>query len=99
MKDIGHLIALSVGHTDRPTELEANYIKTVMKSSDFRYDELEGISPMVMQPIQSSILPKIQPSPDIKPIEMPKETPRLQKNEKSYNDSTEKKTPKLELKL
>jgi hypothetical protein len=45
--DVGHLIALSVGHTDRPTDEEARYIKIVMKSSNFKYnpDEFEGISP------------------------------------------------------
>jgi hypothetical protein len=69
VKDIGHLVALSVGHTDRPTETEAKYLKTVMKSSNFKYEsnELEGVSPSPLhQPvITSSLLPKIEPSPNV----------------------------------
>ena len=66
---MGHLIALSVGHTDRPTDEEARYIKIVMKSSNFKYnpDDFEGISPspLVAEKIQSGLLPKIQPSPNV----------------------------------
>jgi hypothetical protein len=96
---------MSVGHTDKPTELEAKYIKMVMKSSDFKYnpEELEGISPMILIPIKSSILPKILKSPDvIKPGQnLPEidKTPKLEKLQNSYleNSSNEKKTtPKLE---
>ena len=45
--DVGHLVALSVGHTDKPTEEESRYIKTIMKNSNFKYDpeEFVGISP------------------------------------------------------
>jgi hypothetical protein len=63
VKDIGHLIALSVGHTEKPTDQEARYIKTIIKSSDFKYipEEFEGISPspVIEKPIDSSLLPKI----------------------------------------
>ena len=84
--DVGHLIALTVGHTDRPTDVEARYMKIVMKSSNFKYipEEFEGISPspLLNKPVQSTLLPKIQPSPNvIKPgqLEVPKkdETPKL----------------------
>lgn len=36
-KDVGHLIPLTVGHKMKPTDEEAMYIRTVMRSSDFRY--------------------------------------------------------------
>lgn len=34
-KALGHLVPLTVGHRDRPTETEVRYIKTVMKHSGF----------------------------------------------------------------
>jgi hypothetical protein len=36
--DVGHLIPLSVGHKDKPTEIETIYIRQVMALSDFWYD-------------------------------------------------------------
>jgi len=30
-KDVGHLVPLTTGHTDRPTEQEAKYIRTLIK--------------------------------------------------------------------
>ena len=63
-EDVGHLIPLTVGHTDRPTEDEAKYIRTVIKHSNFRYipEEFEGISPSPWYrplDIKSGIIPKI----------------------------------------
>jgi len=38
-ESIGHLIPLTVGHRDRPTEREERYIKTVMGLSDFMHKD------------------------------------------------------------
>ena len=34
---LGHLIPLTVGHRDRPTDREDKYIKSVMKLANFNY--------------------------------------------------------------
>lgn len=49
--DLGHLVALSVGHTDKPTDEETRYIRTLMKNSGFKYDaeEFVGVSPSPLQ--------------------------------------------------
>ena len=36
---IGHLVPLTVGHRDRPTEQEVRYIKTVVRHSGFFYQD------------------------------------------------------------
>jgi len=58
--DVGHLIPLSVGHSNKPTDSEINYIHKMIKLSGFQYNKeeiLESISPDNY--IQSSILPSI----------------------------------------
>jgi len=63
--DVGHLIPLSVGHKDKPTDPEINYIHKIIKISGFQYKKeeiLESISPDKF--VQSSILPTISPSPN-----------------------------------
>lgn len=46
--DVGHLIPLTIGHKNKPTDSEIHYIKTIMKLSDFKYDKNSapvGLSP------------------------------------------------------
>ena len=65
--DVGHLIPISVGHKDKPTDSEINYIHKMIKISGFQYKKeeiLESISPDKF--VQSSILPTISPSPNPK---------------------------------
>ena len=40
-QDVGHLVPMTVGHKNRPTEEEEEYIKTVIAQSDFRFIEEE----------------------------------------------------------
>jgi hypothetical protein len=64
VKDVGHLIPLSVGHKDKPTDSEINYIHKMIKISGFQYKKeeiLETISPDLL--FKSSILPAIALSP------------------------------------
>ena len=66
--DVGHLIPLSVGHKDKPTDSEINYIHKMIKISGFQYKKeeiLESISPDKYVH-QSSIIPTISPSPNPK---------------------------------
>lgn len=44
-KSVGHLVPLTVGHRDRPTDTEVRYLKTVMKHSGFIYEGDEADSP------------------------------------------------------
>ena len=65
--DVGHLIPLTIGHKNKPTDSEIAYTKTIMKLSDFKYDKHNtapvGPSPLI-ETNKSSLLPKVQPSPD-----------------------------------
>jgi hypothetical protein len=36
-KDIGYLVALSVGHKDKPNDSEIQQIRSVMQKSNFKY--------------------------------------------------------------
>ena len=61
-RDVGHLIPISTGHENKPTEAEVTYIKTVMKLSEFKYEKHTcppGISPDFANMYASSLLPKI----------------------------------------
>ena len=42
-EQIGHLIPLTVGHRDRPTEKEVRYMKTVMGLSGFLHNDDQTI--------------------------------------------------------
>lgn len=41
-KEVGHLVPLTVGHRDRPTETEVRYLKTVIRQSGFIYEGEES---------------------------------------------------------
>lgn len=42
-EEVGHLIPLTVGHRDRPTNKETRYIETLMELSEFKYVPPTGI--------------------------------------------------------
>jgi hypothetical protein len=60
-RDVGHLIPLTVGHENKPTELEICYIKRVMGTAlfEFNREEYVAISPSPAHIYKSSLLPKI----------------------------------------
>lgn len=67
-RDVGHLVPLTVGHRDKPTDVEAKYIRTVIRSSEFRYvpehdTSVSAITPLT-QAYPSRVIPPIQKSPD-----------------------------------
>jgi len=39
IKEVGHLIPVTVGHRDAPHEWEMNHIKVIMKESNFKYNK------------------------------------------------------------
>jgi len=51
---IGHLVPLTVGHRDRPTEKEMHYIRLVMKQSNFFPQEDDNELPQKLIPASDS---------------------------------------------
>lgn len=74
-EDVGHVIRLSVGHRNKPTELEINYINTVLRSSKFRFLPEEAERPKLqdkddarrvtgLRMLNSGIIPAFRASPN-----------------------------------
>lgn len=74
-EDIGHVIRLTVGHRNKPTETEINYINTVLRTSDFRFLPEEAERPKLqdkddarrvtgLRLLNSGIIPAFRASPN-----------------------------------
>lgn len=65
---MGHLIPLTVGHKNKPTEVEAKYIRSIINMSDFRYipEDFQAVSPTTLNVgLASALIPPILPSPNV----------------------------------
>ena len=67
-KDVGHLIPLTVGHKNKPNEIEAQYIRSIINLSKFKYmpEEFMAVSPTPLNVgLTSALIPPILPSPNV----------------------------------